>query len=247
MQVPGADEPCSQIESRQNFAVSRRTFVLSLGAMAGALVMPDAFARARDTRPALSRGAEIEIAQRVKLKTLRERVTDRYNVSRRRDIRSKFGTGRNGHAAERLISVYNTHTGESVSTPYWVQGRYRISALRQLSHVMRDHHNNLVHPIDPQLLDLMVDVQASLGQCGTFHVMSAYRSPETNARLGRHNRAVAEHSMHVEGRAVDLWLPGCALHDLHRAAVALRGGGVGYYPDSNFVHMDTGKVRYWGA
>lgn len=147
--------------------------------------------------------------------------------------------------AERSLSFFNTHTGESVSAVYWADGAYRDEGLTTLSRVLRDHRTGGVHEIDPRLFDLLHALRGDLRARAPFHVISCYRSPATNASLRSQGRAVAERSLHMEGKAMDIRIPGVALDDLHAAAVARRGGGVGYYSGPSFVHVDVGRVRYW--
>jgi len=148
-------------------------------------------------------------------------------------------------ATSRALSLYNTHTGEQIQATFWESGEYARDALHAFDVVLRDHRCNEVHAIDPTLLDLLHDLQRSVGTRGAFHVISGYRSPQTNAMLRRASTGVASHSLHMDGRAIDIRLPGCALRDLQSAAIALRRGGVGYYARSDFVHVDTGRVRRW--
>jgi uncharacterized protein YcbK (DUF882 family) len=146
-----------------------------------------------------------------------------------------------------VLTLFNTHTDEKLTARYWLNGRYDRLALREISKILRDHRLNQMHPIDPVLLDLLykLHLTAGRGRREPFHVVSGYRSPKTNRMLMETNPGVAEHSMHTIGRAVDIRLPGYDLRNLRRAAVALKAGGVGYYPDSEFIHVDVGKVRYW--
>jgi uncharacterized protein YcbK (DUF882 family) len=146
---------------------------------------------------------------------------------------------------ERVLRFYNTHTGESLRSIFWADGQFIPDALKDINKVLRDHRNNQVAQIDPQLLVLLDKVSAQFGSQNVLHVISGYRSPETNQMLHEHSNGVAKHSMHMEGKAIDIRMPGRNLADLHKVAMSLRGGGVGYYPDSQFVHMDTGRVRYW--
>jgi uncharacterized protein YcbK (DUF882 family) len=146
---------------------------------------------------------------------------------------------------EKSLAIYNPHTGESVKTVYWFRGKYLPAALQDIDHLLRDYRSNEVKPIDPQLLDLLYAMGALLETDDPFYVMSGYRSPATNAWLRLFRRGVAENSMHMEGKAVDIRLPGHDTSLIRRAAVALQAGGVGYYPHSNFIHVDTGPVRYW--
>ena len=111
--------------------------------------------------------------------------------------------------------------------------------------MLRDHRNNAIAPIDPQLLLLLDQVNVKMGSANTLHIISGYRSPESNALLNETTTGVAKHSMHMDGKAIDIRMPGRNLAQLRKAAMSLRGGGVGYYPDSQFVHMDTGRLRSW--
>jgi uncharacterized protein YcbK (DUF882 family) len=145
----------------------------------------------------------------------------------------------------RRLDFYNTHTGESLSAVYWEGGRYLKDGLATIDYALRDFRTDQVRSIDPQLLDLVHRLRVVLACDGPVHVISGYRSPATNAMLARRSRSVAKNSYHVKGMAIDLRLPERQLKDVHAAALALAGGGVGYYPKSDFVHMDTGPVRTW--
>jgi uncharacterized protein YcbK (DUF882 family) len=146
---------------------------------------------------------------------------------------------------ERVLRLYNTHTGESLRSIFWAEGQFIPEALQDINKLLRDHRNNQVSAIDPALLLLLDQVSAKFGDHPTLHVISGYRSPESNAKLHENTTGVAKHSLHIEGKAIDIRLPGQDLAKLHKAAMAAGGGGVGYYPDSDFVHMDVGRVRYW--
>jgi uncharacterized protein YcbK (DUF882 family) len=146
---------------------------------------------------------------------------------------------------ERALHLYNTHTGESVKTVYWADGRYLAKSLIQVNRVLRDHRSGDVHPIDPRLLDVMVAVHKKFGNKGAIHIISGYRSPASNAMLISASDGVAHNSLHMTGKAVDIRIPGQTTRIVGKAAKTLRAGGVGTYPTSNFVHIDTGKVRYW--
>ncbi len=146
---------------------------------------------------------------------------------------------------ERAISMISLHTQESTSLVYWRHGKYLPHALHHISHVMRDHYNNKVHRIDPRLLDLLHDLHRNLGSSQPFHLVCGYRSPQTNAWLHRTTGGVAVNSLHLKGQAADVQLPGVSLERLHNAALHMARGGVGYYPRSDFVHVDTGRVRQW--
>lgn len=146
---------------------------------------------------------------------------------------------------ERALELYNVHTGERLKIVYWFKGKYLPTALKNLNRLLRDHHSNAITSIDPQLLDLLYTLGKTLETPAAFHILSAYRSPATNAMLRQHYSGVAEHSLHIEGKAVDIYTPGRDMAVVRRAAIELQHGGVGYYPGSNFVHIDTGPVRAW--
>lgn len=147
--------------------------------------------------------------------------------------------------AERALQLYNTHTGESLRTVFWAEGQFLPDALDDINRLLRDHRNDAVAAIDPQLLLLLDGISGKFGRGNTLHVISGYRSPASNALLAAHSDGVARHSLHLEGKAIDVRLPGHDLRALHRAALAARGGGVGYYASSQFVHIDTGRLRHW--
>jgi uncharacterized protein YcbK (DUF882 family) len=146
---------------------------------------------------------------------------------------------------ERSLHLYNIHTGEWLKTTYWAEGRYRSGAVAQVSKFLRDHRSGDVHPMDPKLLDLMGAVHRKFGNKGALHVISGYRSPNTNAMLASASDGVAHNSLHMQGKAVDIRIPGHSVRYVGKAARSLKGGGVGIYPASDFVHIDTGRVRYW--
>ena len=148
--------------------------------------------------------------------------------------------------AERTLSLLNTHTGEGLKEViYWEQGRYLKDALQDINYVLRDHRTDEIHMIDPKTLDLMAAIARKIGARRPFEIISGYRSPRTNQILRSTSRGVAKYSLHMQGKAVDLRLPGVPLKDLRRAAIEMRMGGVGYYPKSDFVHVDTGDLRTW--
>ena len=147
---------------------------------------------------------------------------------------------------ERSLSLLNTHTGERLKeVVYWEKGDYILDALENLNHVLRDHRTNQVHPIDPMTLDLMAAISRKVGAKQPFEIISGYRSPQSNKSLSKQSRGVAKNSYHMQGKAVDLRLPGVPLRAVRKAALELRMGGVGYYAKSDFVHIDSGKVRSW--
>jgi len=147
--------------------------------------------------------------------------------------------------SERSLALYNLHTGEDLKTIYWSEGQYLPEALSEINHILRDYRSGEVTAIDTRLLDLLHELSRSMGTSAHFHVISGYRSPHTNAVMREQSTGIARNSMHTLGKAIDIRLPGHSLRSVHTAAVCLRGGGVGYYPASDFVHMDTGRIRYW--
>ena len=159
--------------------------------------------------------------------------------------RSVLAATRNRSAAERSLSLFNAHTEESLHTVYWARGEYLPEALADLNHILRDHRTGEIKAIDTHLLDLLHALGRKLCARHPFHIISGYRSKATNALLRRHGQGVARNSLHLQGKAVDISLPGCDLSVLRESAVELRGGGVGYYPRQNFVHVDIGRVRCW--
>jgi uncharacterized protein YcbK (DUF882 family) len=151
-------------------------------------------------------------------------------------------------APARILSFFNTHTGERLRTAYCCGGVYQRDALDQINFILRDFRANEVKPIDPRLLDLLHELGGTLGVDQPFHILSGYRAPATNAMLrarGGQESGVASGSLHLVGQAIDIRVPGVQLDHLRGAARSLKLGGVGFYPSSNFVHVDTGRVRYW--
>lgn len=145
------------------------------------------------------------------------------------------------------VAFRNQHTGESFSGTYRVGNKYLPEAFDQINNVLRDFRVNEVFPIDPRVIDIIFMVREKAGRSNdTLEVLSGYRSPKTNARLRRVSTGVAKNSLHMTGQALDFRLPGYSSRKLKQVAYSVRGGGVGYYPSSNFVHVDTGKVRHWG-
>ena len=144
------------------------------------------------------------------------------------------------------LGFVNTHTGESLDIVYREGTQYLTDALAEIDRLLRDHRSGDVHEIDRGLLDQLARLRALLDVGKRpFHVISGYRSPSTNAMLAARSGGVATHSLHLQGRAIDLRMPGIRLVEVHRAAVSMQAGGVGYYARSDFVHLDTGRVRRW--
>jgi uncharacterized protein YcbK (DUF882 family) len=145
----------------------------------------------------------------------------------------------------RSLAFDNIHTGEKLNIDYWTGGQYVPDALSTINHLLRDYRNEEVHVIDPRLLDLLNRLHTTLGSATPFQVISGYRSPTTNALLHAESHGVAAKSLHMQGMAIDIRLADRRLADLHTVAHTMRSGGVGYYPASDFVHVDVGRVRYW--
>jgi uncharacterized protein YcbK (DUF882 family) len=146
---------------------------------------------------------------------------------------------------ERELSFYHTHTGKKLSVVYFRSGEYLPDALREVNDYLKDFRNGEMHRIDPALLDVLFEIKQRTGTRVPFEVISAYRSPETNGMLRAKSTGVAEQSLHLRGQAIDVRLADVKLERLQQAALRLKRGGVGFYPESQFVHVDTGRVRYW--
>ena len=147
--------------------------------------------------------------------------------------------------AAKQIALTNLHTGEKLQVEYFRDDAYVADALVGVEMVLRDFRNGEKHAIDPKLLDYLVDVAAQIGVPPAFSVISGYRSPETNERLHERSSGVSQHSLHMQGRAIDVRMSGVDCKDLAAHAEELKRGGVGFYRASNFVHLDTGAFRTW--
>jgi uncharacterized protein YcbK (DUF882 family) len=149
-------------------------------------------------------------------------------------------------SAPRSLNLHHLHTGERLSLTYYAGGAYIQESLDQIDRLLRDFRTDQVHAIDPRLLDSLHTLRRVCGMA-PFEIISGYRSPKTNEMLrSTGGGGVAERSLHLEGRAIDVRLAGFDTARLRAAAISLGRGGVGYYPESNFVHLDTGRVRTWG-
>jgi uncharacterized protein YcbK (DUF882 family) len=144
------------------------------------------------------------------------------------------------------LLLYNTHTSERIDIVYRRGDQYIPSALAKLDYFLRDHRTNDIRHFDPRLYDILADLTASIGHPdGEIDIVCGYRTPSTNESLRAHTNGVAKNSLHIQAEAIDLRMPGIDTLKLRRAALALRRGGVGYYPHSDFIHVDTGRVRQW--
>ena len=142
-------------------------------------------------------------------------------------------------------SFHNAHTGESFNGVYRVGNKYLPDAFERISYVLRDFRTGEVFPMDPRVIDIVTAVQQKAGQSGPVEILSGYRSPKTNAGLRKASSGVAKNSFHMYGQAIDLRIPGYKTSGVRNIALGVKAGGVGYYPKSNFVHVDTGRVRSW--
>ena len=145
----------------------------------------------------------------------------------------------------RSLTLRHTHTNEKVTITYKVNGRYDDEALKKLNHVLRDWREDQATSMDPHLLDLIWDVYREVEATEPIAIVCGYRSPGTNAMLRRRSSGVAKFSQHMLGKAMDFYIPGVSLEKLREAGLRASRGGVGFYPSSNFVHLDTGSVRHW--
>ena len=146
----------------------------------------------------------------------------------------------------RTLKLRNIHTGESFGATYWADGAYLPDALRDIRKVLRDHRSGEEHDMHPRLLDLLAELRSRLDTGEPYDVISGYRSPKTNGLMRKAKHGVAKRSLHMTGEAVDIRVPGRDLAHVQKTALALRRGGVGYYPASDFVHVDVGQIRHWG-
>lgn len=147
--------------------------------------------------------------------------------------------------ASRKLSFVNLHTDERLSATYWQNGTYQPQALNEINHLLRDWRTGDVKKIDAKLLDVLWELHQRLDSTKPFEVISGYRSPKTNATLASASSGVAKKSLHMQGMAIDIDLPGKKLTKIRDTAIDMQRGGVGYYAKSGFVHLDTGRVRSW--
>lgn len=148
-----------------------------------------------------------------------------------------------GH--KRALSMVNLHTGQTAQGIYWQNGLYLDETLQSFNEVLKDHRSGDVTHMDPALFDQLTRLTGHLGFDGTIEVISGYRSPASNAAMKKAGHHVATKSFHCLGKAIDIRLPGVKLAKAHKAALAMKAGGVGYYPQDGFIHIDTGPVRRW--
>ncbi len=148
---------------------------------------------------------------------------------------------------DKRLKLVNTHTWEQLDVVYWSQGRYIPDSLLKISYLMRDHRADESIDMDPKLIDDLHKLYGLLDSNERIHILSGYRTKATNAKLRRRSSGVAKFSLHMEGRALDISLPGRSAQQVRTAALSMNAGGVGYYGASGFVHIDTGTVRNWSG
>jgi uncharacterized protein YcbK (DUF882 family) len=162
-----------------------------------------------------------------------------------RGLWARGGAASQAEPSPRTLELKNLHTGQVMTVTFDRSAGPDAASLAKLQYFLRDYRVNEEHPIDVDLYGLLSDLAQSAGYDARYEVISGYRSPRTNSRLHAEGHGVAEHSLHMEGRAIDVRLLGCDLEKLRDVALMARRGGVGFYPSSNFVHVDTGRVRTW--
>ncbi|CAK8723777.1 Peptidase M15 [Candidatus Electrothrix laxa] len=145
----------------------------------------------------------------------------------------------------RTLSFYHTHTRECLDITYATSEDYDIEALSKINTYLRDFRTSEVHPIDPAVLDILWAIQQKMCCNSTYEIISGYRSPKTNQQLRQKSNGVAKRSLHMKGKAIDIRITGEKTKRVRDCAISLKSGGVGYYAKSNFVHIDTGRVRTW--
>lgn len=147
----------------------------------------------------------------------------------------------------RRLHLYSDHTGDEVNVVYYINGIYINDALAKLNHLMRDRRANVATQIDTTLYDQLCLLRETIGSDRPMHILSGYRTAATNAKLRSRTSGVAKYSLHMEGRAADIYIPGYDVAKLQAVARSFDAGGVGLYSKSNFVHVDSGAIRSWGA
>lgn len=146
---------------------------------------------------------------------------------------------------DRSLELYNIHTREHLKTTYWAEGEYISDGLESINHILRDRRNGEIAQMDTGLLELLHDLHSVMGRNKAFEVISGYRSPKSNSSMSKNSSNVAKRSLHMRGMAIDIRMPGTNLASLRKAALLMKKGGVGYYPKDGFIHVDTGRVRFW--
>jgi uncharacterized protein YcbK (DUF882 family) len=229
------DNPNAPGTARRQFL--RAISLLGLGAVSvGALLSPAAVAASKAKAKKAKKAKKVSKPRA----SSPQPVTTSFTAPRSDEL-AGLGSG-----IEKTLSFEAPQTGERlVQVPFWVNGQYEPDAIREISFLLRDWRTGEVKPIDPRLLDLLFALQRKLDTKANFQVISGYRSAGTNAMLRGKSRRVARNSLHMEGKAVDIRLPGTDARRIQQAAIDLARGGVGYYPRRGFVHVDTGAIRRW--
>ncbi len=151
-----------------------------------------------------------------------------------------------GPNATKELAFHNLHTDERLRITFWKKGHFDFAALAKINHILRDFRTGDVYPIATNLLDLLHGLQTRLQTDVPIELISGYRSPKTNAMLAKASGGIAKKSLHTKGLASDIRMHGVSLRKIQMEALLMRRGGVGFYPKSDFVHVDTGRVRKWG-
>ena len=155
-------------------------------------------------------------------------------------------SGNSPATQDRHLRLFHTHTGERLDIVYRHGDTYIPQALEKLDHFLRDHRTGEVHHFDPRLFDLLSDTTQAVGRPDAeIHIICGYRAPKSNEYLRTHTSGVAKNSLHMQAEAIDIRLPGTRTSKFRDVALALGRGGVGYYPASDFIHVDVGRVRRW--
>ena len=149
-------------------------------------------------------------------------------------------------AGMKELAFYNLHTDEKLRVTYWKDGQYDRDALGRINHILRDFRSGTTYPMSANLMDLLHDLQMKLRTDSPIEIISGYRSPQTNAMLASSSDGVARKSLHTKGLATDIRMRGVSLRQIQTTALFMKRGGVGFYPKSDFVHVDVGPVRHWG-
>lgn len=149
--------------------------------------------------------------------------------------------------SDKTLNVYNIHTGENIKATIWDEGEYQMGEIERLDHLMRDHRSGEVKAIDRDMYELLFHLQKTFDPKQPINIISGYRCQATNSMLRNTTSGVAKKSMHVQGRAIDLTIPGVDHQRLLKAAIAMQAGGVGSYPRSGFIHIDNGRIRRWNG
>ena len=158
---------------------------------------------------------------------------------------SLSGIARAAVPKDRRLSLLNLHTGEKLTTVYFAEGDYQQAGLAEINHILRDWRSGEVYPMEVGLIDMLHGLHQRMESGAPFHIISGYRSPKTNAKLRSKSNGVAKRSLHMRGMAADISLPDRDLDALRETAIGMKAGGVGIYRKSGFVHVDTGRVRFW--